>query len=137
MQVTPNKTKEADKAKKIILQMMAQGETVETACKAAGKSIKTYEYYRRSDAAFKNLADRTRLGAIEKNFADTTALDLDFVTWRKKYLHQETFGHQKNLIDVIEGREPSWFHPAMKYEKGLAENRILLNIPPTTPSPSQ
>jgi hypothetical protein len=130
MTVTPNKTKEADKAKKVILQCMAEGMTVEQACQVAGKSIKSYEYYRKSDEVFRSLADRTRLGAVEKNFADQAALGLDFVTWRKKYLKQETFAHQKNLIDVIEGREPSWFHPAMKYEKGIGDNRILLNIPP-------
>ena len=126
----PNQVKEAERAKKVILQCIADGMTVEQSCKVAGKSIKTYEYYRRSDAVFKQLADRTRLGSLEKNFAEETAKDLDFVTWRKKYLKQETFPHQKNLIDVIEGREPGWFHPAMKYEKGLADNRILLNIPP-------
>jgi hypothetical protein len=104
--------------------------TVEQSCKVAGKSIKTYEYYRRSDAVFKQLADRTRLGSLEKNFAEETALNLDFVTWRQKYLKSQTFAHQKNLIDVIEGREPSWLHPSMKYEKGMANNRILLNIPP-------
>lgn len=130
MPVTPNKTKEADRAKKVILQMMAEGVTVEQACKMAGKSIKTYEYYRRSDPSFKSLADRTRLGSIEKNFAEETAKGLDFKTWRLKYLKQETFPHQQNLIDVIEGRDPGWVHPAMKYEKGSAENRILLNIPP-------
>jgi hypothetical protein len=126
----PNQVKEAERAKKVILQCIADGMTVEQSCKVAGKSIKTYEYYRRSDAVFKQLADRTRLGSLEKNFAEETAKDLDFVTWRKKYLKQETFPHQKNLIDVIEGREPSWLHPSMKYEKGLADNRILLNIPP-------
>ncbi len=126
----PNQTKDADKAKKVILQCMAEGMTVEQACQVAGKSIKSYEYYRKSDEVFRSLADRTRLGAVEKNFADQAALGLDFVTWRKKYLKQETFAHQKNLIDVIEGREPSWFHPAMKYEKGIGDNRILLNIPP-------
>jgi len=128
--VTPNKTKEADRAKKVILSMMAEGNTVELSCRAAGKSIKTYEYYRRSDPAFKNLADRTRLGSIEKNFTEETAKGLDFRTWRSKYLKQETFPHQLNFIDVIEAREPSWFHPAMKYEKGAADNRILINIPP-------
>jgi len=110
--------------------MMAEGNTVELSCRAAGKSIKTYEYYRRSDPAFKNLADRTRLGSIEKNFTEETAKGLDFRTWRSKYLKQETFPHQLNFIDVIEAREPSWFHPAMKYEKGAADNRILINIPP-------
>ena len=127
---TPNKTKSADKAKKIILAAMAEGVTVEQACKSAGKSIKTYEYYRRSDPAFKSLADRTRLGSVEKNFAEETAKNLDFKTWRSKYLKQETFAHQMNLIDVIEGRDPGWLHPSMKYEKGIADNRILLNIPP-------
>ncbi len=126
----PNQTKEAERAKKVILQCIADGMTVEQSCKVAGKSIKTYEYYRRSDAVFKQLADRTRLGSLEKNFAEETAKDLDFVTWRKKYLKQETFPHQKNLIDTIEGRQPEWLHPAMKYEKGIASNRILLNIPP-------
>jgi hypothetical protein len=109
---------------------MAEGMTVEEACKLAGKSIKSYEYYRKSDDAFRSLADRTRLGSIEKNFADTAALGLDFVTWREKYLKSKTFPHQKNLIDVIEGRDPSWLHPSMKYEKGIGDNRILLNIPP-------
>jgi len=126
----PNRNKEVDRAKKVILQCIADGMTVEQSCQVAGKSIKTYEYYRRVDPVFKQLADRTRLGSLEKNYTEETAKDLDFVTWRKKYLKQETFGHQKNLIDVIEGREPSWFHPSMKYEKGLADNRILLNIPP-------
>ncbi len=110
MTVTPNKTKEADKAKKVILQCMAEGMTVEQACQVAGKSIKSYEYYRKSDEVFRSLADRTRLGAVEKNFADQAALGLDFVTWRKKYLKQETFAHQKNLIDVIE--------PAVEEVKG-------------------
>jgi hypothetical protein len=48
----------------------------------------------------------------------------------RRYLHSQTFAHQQNLIDVIEGREPSWLHPSMKYEPGLASNRILVNIPP-------
>jgi hypothetical protein len=121
---------ESERAKKVILQAIAEGLTVEQAAKAAGKTLKSYEYYRKTDPVFRNLADRTRLGAVEKNFAEATALDLDFVTWRKKYLRHETFPHQKNLVDIIEGRPPSWFHPSMKYEKGLADNRILINIPP-------
>jgi hypothetical protein len=109
---------------------MAEGMTVEAACQAAGKSVKTYEYYRRSDLNFKNLADRTRLGAVNKKFADADVMDIDFPTWRSRFLKQQTFPHQQNLVDVIEGREPGWFHPSMKYEKGTASNRILINIPP-------
>ena len=121
---------ESERAKKVILAAIADGLTVDQACKSAGKTLKSYEYYRKTDPVFKSLADRTRLGAVEKNFADATALDLDFFTWRKKYLRHETFDHQKNLVDAIEGRDPSWLHPSMKYEKGSANNRILINIPP-------
>ena len=119
----------ADIAKRIILTCVAEGMTVEEACKSAGKSIKSYEYYRRTDRAFADKADRTRLGLRDKVFASTDVMDLDFVSFRERFLHSQTFPHQKNLVDVIQGREPSWLHPAMKYEKGQP-SRILLNIPP-------
>ena len=119
----------ADIAKRIILTCVAEGMTVEEACKSAGKSIKSYEYYRRTDRAFADKADRTRLGLRDKVFASTDVMDLDFISFRQRFLHSQTFPHQKNLIDVIQGREPSWLHPSMKYEKGQ-DSRILLNIPP-------
>jgi hypothetical protein len=120
----------AELAKKVILECIAEGMTVEEACATAGKSIKTYEYYRRSDTKFKSLSDRTRLGSINKNFQEADVSDIDFFTWRKRFLKTETFAHQKNLIDVIEGKDPSWLHPSMRFERGTANNRILLNIPP-------
>jgi hypothetical protein len=120
----------ADIAKRIILGCVAEGMTIEAACASAGKSIKTYEYYRRTDKVFTDKVDRTRLGLKDKSYASSDVHDLTFAEFRQKYLHSRTFPHQQNLIDVIEGREPGWLHPSMKYEKGLANNRILLNIPP-------
>jgi hypothetical protein len=120
----------ADIAKRIILTCVAEGVTVEKACGEAGKTLKTYEYYRRSDKAFADRVDRTRLGLRTKVFASGDVHDIDFVEFRQRFLHSQTFPHQINLVDVIEGRDPSWLHPAMKYEKGPASNRILLNIPP-------
>jgi hypothetical protein len=120
----------ADLAKKVILECLAEGLTVEQACGVAGKSIKTYEYYRRSDPKFKSLSDRTRLGAINKNFSESEVADLDFVSWRSRFLKSVTFPHQRNLIDTIEGRDPGWLHPSMRFERGTANNRILINIPP-------
>ena len=119
----------ADIAKRIILTCVAEGMTVEEACRSAGKSIKSYEYYRRTDKVFADRMDRTRLGLRDKVFASTDVMDLDFISFRERFLHSQTFPHQKNLIDVIQGREPSWLHPSMKYEKGQ-DSRILLNIPP-------
>jgi hypothetical protein len=122
--------KSSDIAKRVILSGVAEGLTIEAATAAAGKSYKTYEYYRRTDKNFCDKIDRTRLGLKDKNYASSDVHDLTFAEFRQRYLHSRTFPHQQNLIDVIEGRPPGWLHPSMKYEPGLANNRILLNIPP-------
>jgi hypothetical protein len=122
--------KSSDIAKRLILSGVAEGLTIEAATAASGKSYKTYEYYRRTDKVFADKMDRTRLGLKDKNFASSDVHDINFAEFRQRYLHSRTFPHQQNLIDVIEGRPPGWLHPSMKYEPGLANNRILLNIPP-------
>jgi hypothetical protein len=104
--------------------------TVEQACASAGKSLKTYEYYRRSDRVFADKMDRTRLGLRDKNFALGDISEITFSQFRDRFLKNKTFPHQQNLVDMIEVGKPSWLHPSMKYEPGLANNRILLNIPP-------
>ena len=120
----------AEIAKRVILSAIAEGMTVEQAVASAGRSIKSYEYYRRTDPVWKDKVDRTRLGLRGASFIEQTLDDLSFADFRQKFLKSKTFPHQQNLIDVIEGREPTWYHPAMKYEKGVADNRILINIPP-------
>lgn len=120
----------ADIAKRIILSCVAQGMTIEQACASAGKSMKTYEYYRRTDKVFSDKVDRTRLGLKDKSFASSDVHDISFSEFRERFLHNKTFPHQQNLVDVIEGRQPSWLHPSMKWETGLADNRVLINIPP-------
>jgi hypothetical protein len=120
----------ADIAKRIILGCVAEGMTIEQACASAGKSIKTYEYYRRTDKIFTDKVDRTRLGLKDKSFVNANVHDITFAEFRQKFLHSQTFPHQQNLVDMIEGREPGWLHPSMKFEPGLAANRILINIPP-------
>jgi hypothetical protein len=120
----------ADIAKRIILNCVAEAMTIEQACASAGKSMKTYEYYRRTDKIFADKVDRTRLGLRDKNFASGDTEEISFATFRDRFLHNKTFPHQQNLVDVIEGRQPSWLHPSMKYEPGIGSNRILINIPP-------
>jgi hypothetical protein len=104
--------------------------TIEQACLSAGKSYKTYEYYRRTDKMFTDKVDRTRLGLKDKSFATSDVHDITFADFRQRFLNSRTFPHQQNLVDMIEGVEPTWLHPSMKYEQGLANNRILINIPP-------
>jgi len=120
----------ADIAKRIILGCIAEGMTVDAACASAGKSMKTYEYYRRTDKVFADKMDRTRLGLKDKAFASGDVHDISFAEFRERFLNSKTFAHQQNLIDLIEGRTPGWLHPSMKYEPGVSDNRILINIPP-------
>ena len=120
----------ADIAKRIIISAVAEGMTIEQACISAGKSMKTYEYYRRTDKVFADKMDRTRLGLRDKNFIEKDLSEITFAEFRDRFLKNKTFPHQQNLVDMIEVGKPSWLHPSMKYEPGLANNRILLNIPP-------
>lgn len=53
----------------------------------------------------------------------------DFAAFRKKYLGMETFAHQHQWIDLIEGREPRDLHPAITYEPGSPQH-IMINCPP-------
>jgi hypothetical protein len=120
----------ADIAKRVILAAVADGMTIEQACGSAGKSMKTYEYYRRTDKVFCDKVDRTRLGLKDKSFASSDVHDISYAEFCERFMNHKVFPHQQNLVDVIEGRDPSWHHPAMKFEKGLNSNRILINIPP-------
>lgn len=120
----------ADIGKRIILKCVAEAMTVEQACASAGKSLKTYEYYRRTDKVFADKMDRTRLGLRDKMFMEKDLSEITFAEFRDKFLKNKTFPHQQNLVDMIETGKPSWLHPSMKYEPGVANNRILLNIPP-------
>ena len=57
--------------KRAILQSLAAGLTVEKACQSAGKSLKSYEYYRRTDKDFAAKADRIRQGVRGEFVADS------------------------------------------------------------------
>ena len=54
---------------------------------------------------------------------------IDFATFSKEFLGSEVFPHHQSWIDVLEGKEPSWLHPAMTYEPSN-RRRLLINVPP-------
>ena len=100
----------ADIAKRVILRCIGEGMIVEDACKEAGKSLKTYEYYRRSDKSFADKVDRTRLGLKDKTFASGDVHDLSFAEFRSRFLHQHTFAQARPIVQcpakvVHQGRE--------------------------------
>jgi hypothetical protein len=70
------------------------------------------------------LAIRARQGRRE----GTTVVP-DFTTFRRNYLGRETFWHQAQWIDLLEGNEPRDLHPAEIYDPG-DPSWLIFNTPP-------
>ena len=127
--LAPGATLSAPDAKKRLLALIEEGVKVEDACRAVGKSVKSYEYYRASDPQFKEAIDLAR---VIKNRAGNVAdedKNISFEDFRLKYLNSQTFPHQRNVISLLEEGEPAWLHPNMIFEQGF-KNYVLCNMPP-------
>jgi len=114
-------------AQEKVLSLLAQGYTVTKACELAGRTLKSYEGWRRDDVNFRKRADQAR--ALRKIAAEDRGEKLDFAQWRRKYLHTETFWHQLQWTDMLEGKPPRSIHESQKFVPGNP-NRILINCPP-------
>jgi hypothetical protein len=127
--LAPGATLSAPEAKKRLLALIEEGVTVEDACRAAGKSVKSYEYYRASDPQFKEAIDLLRVLAKRKGIVATEDAEISFEDFRLKYLNSKTFDHQRNITSLLEEGEPAWLHGNMTYEQGF-KNYVLVNMPP-------
>ena len=112
--------------KRKLLDLIAQGYTVEAACRSVNRSAKTYEAYRASDPEFRDNVDHIRALRASVNTSKATG---SFADWSKKYLGAHVFAHQQQWIDLLEGRPPSNLHPAQTYEPGRRE-LLIVNTPP-------
>ena len=119
----------ANQAKEQILDAINKGFTIEEACTSAGKSVKTYEYYKTSDPNFKRSIELIRARQRRTGHDLGDEANITFAEFREKYLHSKTFPHQQNMIDLLEDRDPSWLHESMKFEPGERQY-VLINIPP-------
>ena len=127
--LAPGATLSAPEAKKRLLALIEEGVTVEDACRAVGKSVKSYEYYRASDPQFKEAIDLLRVIAKRKGVVSTEDAEISFEDFRSKYLNSKTFDHQRNITSLLEEGEPAWLHGNMTYEQGF-KNYVLVNMPP-------
>jgi hypothetical protein len=122
------KTYTQQAAKDRFVELMQNGMNIGPALEKVGRTRKTYEEWRRMDASFKAKVDQAR----QLRTIDKTAVrgeKLGFAEFRKKYLKTETFWHQLQWIDVLEGREPRDLHEAQLYTQGK-RNRVIVNVPP-------
>lgn len=115
-------------AKKIILATVRMGGTVAEGCRQARRSVKAYEYYRRTDPDFRELVDRARQTAAEKAAGEREEVP-DFPEFCQEYLNTQLFNHHLQWVDLLEGREPRNLHPRQRFVRG-DDDQILVNTPP-------
>jgi hypothetical protein len=119
----------SDAVKKQIIDFLMQGYSVQKACDAVGRSIKTYEYYRKTDPDFALAIDKIRSMTARGEMGGPTQEVPPFPEFSKKYLGTEVFTHQRHWIDLLEGRVPQDVHPSIIYEPG-APDLLIVNTPP-------
>lgn len=116
-----------------VMRLLSTGSTVEAAMEKVGRSIKTWEAWKKQDSEFKTrveiiLATRKQSssGREDKRAA---AREMGFAAWRMEYLGLPTYRHQLQWIDLIEGNDPRDLHESQTYEPGR-RNRIVMNTAP-------
>jgi len=129
LRVPKDQSVSSTEAKKRLVGLIEDGFSVADACRAVGKSEKTYYYYLQSDPEFDRAIKLMRAVQARKGRVDQADKDISFEEFRKQFLNSQTFAHQMNVIDLIENREPSWLHEGMTYEPGVPQY-VLVNMPP-------
>jgi hypothetical protein len=118
-------------AKSRFLDGLAMGLSNKEAMGLTGRtSLKTLENWRATDRDFRTRADEIRAArkSGQQRGVDEDVSTLDFASWRKRFLGQDTYPHQQAWIDLIEGRD---YRPRKgeTYEPN-DPTRIIVNVPP-------
>lgn len=126
-----SRTLDQAKAKAAALEAIRQGATMEVAAAGVGRTRKWLENMRALDKDYGRQIDaaRERRKRAKVDGKDPALYNLGFEEWRKRFLNQDTYPHQRMWIDVLEGRPPKVFHRAITYEPG-SERLFLINTPP-------
>ena len=116
-------------AKERVLQQLSQGSTITAAMASVNRNEVTFRQWTMKDADFKDRSDKARLEGKGVKADMKNLKEISFEDFSEQFLDTKLFDHHKDWVDLIEGREPRWLHPAMTYEPA-ASNRILINVPP-------
>lgn len=116
-------------AKERVLLQLAQGATITQAMASVNRNDVTFRQWSMKDTEFKERADTARLEGKGIKADLKNIKEIGFEDFSTQFLDTQLFDHHRDWIDLIEGREPGWLHPAMTYEPGAA-NRVLINVPP-------
>ena len=113
-----------------LLRQMQGGKNIKSALEVVGRTRSTYERWRKEDPDFVIAVDRIKtLRILEPSAVEAQGPRLSFPEFSEKYLDATVFPHMQNVVDLIEGRDPSWLHPSMAFHKG-EKDLIITNMPP-------
>ena len=126
---TTSASHKSDAIKKQVIDFLMQGYSVQKAMDAVGRSVKTYEYYRKTDEQFATAIDKIRSMTARGEVGSPRGEVPPFPEFSSTYLGVDVFPHQKHWIDLLEGREPEDVHPSISYEPGSSD-LIIVNTPP-------
>jgi hypothetical protein len=118
-------------AKAKVIALVSEGWTPHKAMAEVGKQPDTIRIWCMRDPKFATDLAQAKEDSKERSL---TALgiardEIDFPQFSEMFLDQRVFPHHQDWIDLLEGREPTWLHQNMIYEKG-DPNRLLINVPP-------
>ena len=118
-------------AKEKVLDAIRQGVNIPAAMSLADKKPDTIRQWINRDPDFARRLEEAKEEGQKQSF-DAMGVEkesMPFKDFSKAFLDQTVFPHHQDWVDLLEGREPSWLHPSMKYEPG-ENNRLLVNVPP-------
>jgi hypothetical protein len=116
--------------KKSVLAHIANGETVANAMARVNRTVSTYEQWRRKDAQFAGRVDELRGNrSAARDAARSEAAEMPFGEFSERFLGVRVFPHMQNVVDVLEGREPSWQPPGITWVPG-EKDLAIVNMPP-------
>ena len=117
-----------DEVKKEFLKQLHKGMTINQALTVVDRTRTTYERWRRTDQDFVTSVERIK--NLERIHGDKVERKwIPFPEFSEKYLDARVFPHMQNVVDMIEGKDPSWTHPSMVYEHG-ERDLVMVNMPP-------
>lgn len=119
-----------EEARRELLDLVRQGRTISDALQIVRRSRSWYEEQRRSAEGFATHVDAARLRLTDQAEVARRS-DIGFAEFSERYLGTRVWPHMQNVVDLLEGREPSWLPESMIYEPGTAGlSRLLVNVPP-------
>ena len=117
-------------AKSKVLDFVRQGLDLQDAIARSGRKPDVMKDWRKDATFMKDLEKAKAEGEKTLSIVSGDAkFKIGFEEFSSEFLDSPIFEHHRAWIDVLEGREPSWLHPAMTYEPASSK-RLLINVPP-------